>query len=124
MQINKYTNVYDEFGDPLKGAHLLVGQYIGTTTNSNGFAEVTANGDAVVRVSFVGKVPQYYKLLDLPKKITLKMDSLDEVMIDASKKKKTSNYIIPIAIGSALLLAVLMNSGSESPKLKKDNSKL
>lgn len=114
MQINKYTNVYDEFGDPLKGAHLAIGKYIGTTTNSNGYAELTANGDAVVRVSYVGKVPQYYKLVDLPKKITLKMESLDEVVVEAPKKaaKKPPKYLVP-AIGGALLLIALMSFGSE-----------
>ncbi len=113
MQITKYTNVYNEFGDALKGAHLSAGNYIGTTTNSNGFGELTANGDAVVRISYVGTEPQYYKLIDLPKKITLKMESLDEVTVEIPKKKKeTPKYLVP-AIGAGLLLMALMSFGSE-----------
>jgi len=116
MQITKYTNVYNEFGDPLKGAHLSIGSYIGTTTNSNGFGELTANGDAVVRISYVGTQPQAYKLLDLPKKITLKMESLDEVTVTAKKKEKTPKYLVP-AIGAGLLLIALMSFGEETKEI-------
>jgi len=115
MQITKYTNVVNEFGEPLKGAHLAIGSYIGTTTNSSGFGELTANGDAIVRISYVGTQPQAYKLLDLPKKIILKMDSLDEVVITAPKKTNMDNtpkYLIP-AIGAGLLLIALMSFGEE-----------
>lgn len=116
MEITKYTNIINEFGDPLQGAHLAIGKYIGTTTNSNGFGELTANGDAVVRISYVGTQPQSYKLMDLPKKITLKMESLDEVTVIAKKKEKTPSYIIP-AIGAGLLLIALMSFGEETKEI-------
>lgn len=121
MQITKYTNVVNEFGEPLQGAHLAIGSYIGTTTNNSGFGELTANGDAIVRVSYVGTQPQAYKLLDLPKRITLKMESLDEVVITAPKKTtntmdKTPKYLIP-AIGAGLLLIALMSFGEEAKEV-------
>jgi len=115
MNITKYTNVYNEFGDPLKGAHLTTSTG-GTNTNSNGFGEITANGNAVVRISYVGTEPQAYKLLDLPKKITLKMESLDEVTVTANKKEKTPKYLIP-AIGAGLLLIALMSFGEETKEI-------
>ncbi|MFV8280560.1 hypothetical protein ACNKXS_03395 [Christiangramia marina] len=116
MQITKYTNVYNEFGDPLKGAHISIGNLIGTTTSSNGFGELTASGDAVVRVSYVGTEPQYFKLIELPKKITLKMESLDEVTVTSKKKQETPKYLIP-AIGATLLLIALMSFGEETKEI-------
>lgn len=118
MQINKYTNVYNEFGDPLYKAHLAIGNYLGTTTNSNGFAELTADSDAVVRISYVGTEPKFYKLKDLPKKITLEMETLDTVIILAPKKKPntTPKYLIP-AIGAGLLLIALMSFGEDPKKV-------
>jgi hypothetical protein len=115
--ITKTTLIVDEMNRPLDRVHLSWG-YGGTTTNFSGIATVKAMPNQRVTISYVGKEPDYYTLKDLPKKIILmnRLESLDEVVVNAKPKKTTPKYLFP-ALGATALLAILMSmAGNDAPK--------
>lgn len=117
------VRVMDEFGQPVRNAHVFTSKTNGATTNSNGYASLTGDAYATVTVSHVGKKPVQYTLQSTPTSVVLKEDynSLDEVVITGSKSPgikpdaSMPNYLVP-AIGGLALLAILMSASGSKPQ--------
>lgn len=103
---------------PLERVHLSWGNGGGTTTDNNGKAAIYALPNQRVTISYVGMETDYYNVQDLPQKIILmnRTESLPEVVINATSKITTPNYIFP-ALGFATLLLIVMSLGSEPKKV-------
>ena len=118
--INRTVKVVDEFGDPLPGAHIYFSQNSGTTTNFDGIASLSGDGNREVHISYVGFKPAKYLFKSLPSTVKLIMDSeLGEVFITAPAKSaaidsKVPKYLFPAIGGIALLLILMSMAGSQS----------
>jgi hypothetical protein len=113
--ISKQIVIVDEMNRPLERVHLSWGNGGGTTTDARGKASVLALPGQRVNITYVGMEPDYYNVQNLPQKIILmnRTESLPEVVINATPKVTTPNYIFP-ALGAAALLLIVMSLGSES----------
>lgn len=109
--MKKKIQIVDEFDMPLVNAHVLQGSN-GSTADNQGFAYIDSNlGD--VKITYVGTQTQTHSFNSVPPKVIMKMESLNEVVIVATKpKNEMPKYLIP-AIGAGLLLLALMSFGSE-----------
>ncbi len=117
------VRVINEFGEPLRNAHIFTSKSNGTTTNSSGSATLTGDAYATVTISHIGKKPMQYTLQNTPSEVILKADyqGLDEVVITAPKAPGVKpdaplpKYLIP-AIGGLALLAILMSASGSKPQ--------
>jgi len=110
--MKKKIQIVDEFDMPLVNAHVLQGSN-GSTTDNQGFAYIDSNYPGQIKISYVGMQTQTHSFNSVPQKVIMKMESLNEVVIVATKpKNEMPKYLIP-AIGAGLLLLALMSFGSE-----------
>ncbi len=118
--INRTVKIVDEFGDPLPGAHVYFDQNSGTTTNFDGIASISGDGNREIYISYVGFKPAKYHFNTLPSTVKLLMDGdLGEVVITAPAKataidSRVPKYLFPAIGGIALLLILMSMAGNES----------
>jgi hypothetical protein len=110
----KQIKIVDEFNNPLVGAHVKqTGR--GSSTGKDGIAYIH-NDYGPATISYVGTKTQTHSFNSIPAKVVMKMDSLDEVVVQSNPKQETPKYLWP-AIGFTVGLLILMSVGSEPKKV-------